>query len=92
MVSDTTCSPWRGVPRPVFGFLHACWAFSLTVLFVRQARGSAQSAVVPFLDAYLRKQQTCFAAATESLARALAYVSADVVRGHISRAVSEVVG
>jgi HEXXH motif-containing protein len=23
-------SPWRGTMRPVFEFLHACWAFPLT--------------------------------------------------------------
>ncbi|MFI5685814.1 aKG-HExxH-type peptide beta-hydroxylase [Streptomyces sp. NPDC051636] len=88
----TFFSPWRGTNRPVFGFLHACWAFSLTALYARQARRSASGAVVPFLDAYLRQQQSQVADATDSLANALSYVSASVIRERISRVVGDVVG
>ncbi|MFD3352672.1 aKG-HExxH-type peptide beta-hydroxylase [Streptomyces fradiae] len=87
----TFFSPWRGSPRPVFGFLHACWAFSLTVLYVRRIRPKTTGAAGPFLDAYLRQQKDQFAA-TDSLPKALSYVSASALREHISRAVTEVVG
>ncbi|MEU6485983.1 HEXXH motif-containing putative peptide modification protein [Streptomyces sp. NPDC046887] len=84
-------SPWRGTPRPVYGFLHACWAFSLTALYARQARCSATGAMVPFLDAHLRQQENQIASVSESLPEALSYVSAAVVRDHVSRALRRVV-
>ncbi|AYN42459.1 HEXXH motif domain-containing protein [Streptomyces dangxiongensis] len=84
----TFFSPWRGTPRPVYGFLHACWAFSLTVLYTRQARCSATGALVHFLDAHLRQQEGQFASVSDALAEALSYVSAKVVRDHVSRAVT----
>ncbi|MEU9982637.1 HEXXH motif-containing putative peptide modification protein [Streptomyces sp. NPDC050856] len=87
----TFFSPWRGTRRSVFGFLHACWAFSLTVLYVREARRSATGAVVPFLDAHLRQQAVQFAAAAECLDQALSYVPANEIRDRIGRAVGEVV-
>ncbi|MEU3048039.1 MULTISPECIES: aKG-HExxH-type peptide beta-hydroxylase [unclassified Streptomyces] len=87
----TFYSPWRGSPRPVYGFLHACWAFSLTVLYTRQALCDAAGAVVPFLDAHLRQQEGRFASVTDSLAEALSYVPSAMVRDHVSRAVRGVV-
>lgn len=87
----TFFSPWRGTDRPVFGFLHACWAFALTVLYVREARRSATGAVAPFLDTHLRHQAVQFAAATEQLEQALSYVSAHEIRERIGRAVGKVV-
>ncbi|WP_405858739.1 HEXXH motif-containing putative peptide modification protein [Streptomyces sp. NBC_00090] len=84
----TFFSPWRGAPRPVYGFLHACWAFSLTVLYVRRTRHSVTGPVVPFLDAHLRQQEDQFASAIDSLAEALSYVSADALRDRVSHAVS----
>ncbi|AGS72315.1 aKG-HExxH-type peptide beta-hydroxylase [Streptomyces collinus] len=88
----TFFSPWRGTPRPVYGFLHACWAFSLTVMYVRKARRSATGGVVPFLDAHLRQQAIQFAATAECLDQALAYVPANEIRERIGRAVGKVVG
>ncbi|MFE0276141.1 HEXXH motif-containing putative peptide modification protein [Streptomyces sp. NPDC058992] len=85
----TFFSPWRGSPRPVFGFLHACWAFSLTVMYAREARRNATRAVAHFLDAYLCQQQSQFTDATNSLTNALSYVSASVIRERISRVVSD---
>ncbi|MCT9138288.1 aKG-HExxH-type peptide beta-hydroxylase [Streptomyces violarus] len=87
----TFFSPWRGTPRPVFGFLHACWAFSLTVMYVRNAQRSATGAVVPFLDAHLRQQAVKFAATAECLDQALAYVPTNAIRERIGRAVGKVV-
>ncbi|MGI5401291.1 aKG-HExxH-type peptide beta-hydroxylase [Streptomyces sp. CA-135486] len=88
----TFFSPWRGTDRPVFGFLHACWAFALTVLYARAARHSATGAVASFLDSHLRQQAVRFATAAKCLERALSYVSADNVRDHIGHAVGEAVG
>jgi hypothetical protein len=87
----TFFSPWRGTRRSLFGFLHACWAFALTVLYVREARRSATGAVVPFLDAHLRQQAVQFAAAAECLDQALSYVPANEIRDRIGRAVGKVV-
>ncbi|MEU2853991.1 aKG-HExxH-type peptide beta-hydroxylase [Streptomyces syringium] len=87
----TFFSPWRGTPRPVYGFLHACWAFSLTVLYARQARCSAAGAVVPFLDAHLRQQEGRFASVLDSLVEALTFVPAKALRDRINRAVGGVV-
>ena len=87
----TFFSPWRGTDRPVFGFLHACWAFSLTVLYVREARRSATGTVVPFLDTHLRQQAVQFAATAECLDQALSYVSANEIRERIGHAVGKVV-
>ncbi|MGW2705011.1 hypothetical protein [Streptomyces sp. NPDC001340] len=85
----TFFSPWRGTPRLVYGFLHACCAFSFPVLYARQARCDATGAVVPFLDAHLRQQESQFASALDSLAEALSYVSADALRDRVSHAVSK---
>ncbi|MFG3552661.1 aKG-HExxH-type peptide beta-hydroxylase [Streptomyces sp. NPDC047725] len=87
----TFFSPWRGTPRPAYGFLHACWAFSLTVLYTRQARCSATGAAVPFLDAHLRQQEGRFASVLDSLAEALSYVPTEAIRDRINRAVGGVV-
>ncbi|MFD8415620.1 HEXXH motif-containing putative peptide modification protein [Streptomyces sp. NPDC059650] len=87
----TFFSPWRGTRRPVYGFLHACWAFSLTVLYLRRTRHSVTGPVVPFLDAHLRQQEDQFASGAKALTEALSYVSAKVVRDRVSRAVNEVV-
>ncbi|MET9059767.1 HEXXH motif-containing putative peptide modification protein [Streptomyces antibioticus] len=87
----TFFSPWRGTPRPVYGFLHACWAFSLTVLYLRRTRHSVTGPVVPFLDAHLRQQEDQFASALDSLAEALSYVSADALRDRVSHAVSKAI-
>ncbi|MFB6528968.1 HEXXH motif-containing putative peptide modification protein [Streptomyces sp. NPDC056399] len=81
-------SPWRATTRPVYGFLHACWAFSLTVLYTRQVRRDASEAVVPFLDAYLRQQENLLASVADSLAQALPYLSAAMLRDHVDRAVN----
>ncbi|MEU6279922.1 HEXXH motif-containing putative peptide modification protein [Streptomyces sp. NPDC047028] len=87
----TFFSPWRGTRRSVFGFLHACWAFSLTVQYAREARRSTTGAVLPLLDAHLRQQAVQFAAAAECLDQALLYVSANEIRDRIGRAVGKVV-
>ncbi|MGW4492680.1 aKG-HExxH-type peptide beta-hydroxylase [Streptomyces sp. NPDC004376] len=88
----TFFSPWRGTPRPVYGFLHACWAFSLTVLYVRQARCNATGAVAPFLDAHLRRQTGQFTTAAHHLEQALSYIPAAEIRERVSSAVGKVVG
>jgi hypothetical protein len=43
--------------------------------------------VIPFLEAHLRQQESQFASVTDTLAKALAYVPAEAVRDHVSRAV-----
>ncbi|WP_052270228.1 aKG-HExxH-type peptide beta-hydroxylase [Streptomyces sp. MUSC 125] len=87
----TFFSPWRDRPRPVFGFLHACWAFSLTVLYVRRALPETTGAAHPFLDTYLRQQRERFTSAAGAVPRALAFATADAIRERVGRAVHEVV-
>ncbi|GGR34741.1 aKG-HExxH-type peptide beta-hydroxylase [Streptomyces roseolus] len=84
-------SPWRGTPRPVYGFLHACWAFSLTVLYARRACCGATGAVACFLDTHLRQQEGRFVSVLDSLAGALSFVPTEAIRDRINRAVGGVV-
>ncbi|MFE1289336.1 aKG-HExxH-type peptide beta-hydroxylase [Streptomyces sp. NPDC058751] len=83
----TFFSPWRETSRPVYGFLHACWAFSLTVLYTRQARHGVTGAVALFLDTHLRQQADQFSVAAKYLEQALSYVPAAEIRERIGRAV-----
>ncbi len=56
-------SPWRRAPRPAFGFLHACWAFPLTVLYTEAAVARAPGPVQDFLTRYLETQRPLIRAA-----------------------------
>lgn len=53
-------SPWKGTVRPAFGFLHACWAFPLTIIYAAQA-AETSSGARSLLQGYLTSQRPLLA-------------------------------
>ncbi|MER7464235.1 HEXXH motif-containing putative peptide modification protein [Streptomyces sp. NPDC097981] len=70
-------SPWKQTMRPAFGFLHACWAFPLTMLFTAHALNSTTGDLHRFLVAYLDQQRSLLAGTATDHARALELISDD---------------
>lgn len=79
----TFYSPWRATQRPVFGFLHACWAFSLTMLYSARALEHSTPPARAFLAAYLSNQRKLLRVAAESFTEASDYIKAGVVRERV---------
>lgn len=67
-------SPWRRTDRPAFGFLHACCAFPLTVIYAQAVRPRTSEPVRAFLDAYLRQQRPLLAGASDEFGKAVELV------------------
>ncbi|MFF4650908.1 aKG-HExxH-type peptide beta-hydroxylase [Streptomyces sp. NPDC001380] len=67
-------SPWKGTNRPAFGFLHACWAFPLTMLYTARVLDRTSGDLRCFLTAYLNQQRGLLARTADDHARALALV------------------
>ncbi|MFJ7904016.1 aKG-HExxH-type peptide beta-hydroxylase [Streptomyces sp. NPDC096198] len=82
-------SPWRRTARPAFGFLHACWAFPLTMLYTVQALGRATGELRRFMTAYLDQQRSLLARSSGDHARALELVDNDDLRRRLSAAHAE---
>lgn len=64
-------SPWKGVNRPVFGFVHACWAFPLTMIYTSRALPHTSGDLREFLTSYLDQQRPLLAATANDHPRAL---------------------
>lgn len=73
-------SPWRATARPAFGFLHACWAFPLTVLYADRVATTASPAVRDFFTDYLRLQTDQLTQARDSFQAAITLVEHDDLR------------
>lgn len=73
-------SPWKKTTRPAFGFLHACWAFPLTMLYSARMLERVSGPVRIFLTAYLAQQCELLAATTDDHARALGLISDDALQ------------
>lgn len=73
-------SPWRATERPAFGFLHACWAFPLTVLYAARVASTVPAEVRDYLTAHLRLQAEQFAQARDSFQTAITLVDHDELR------------
>lgn len=67
-------SPWRGTQRPAYGFLHACFAFPLTMIYAARARPGAASAATVFLGDHERQQRPHLAAAQDDFTRAVTLI------------------
>ncbi|MFB7025906.1 MULTISPECIES: HEXXH motif-containing putative peptide modification protein [unclassified Streptomyces] len=68
-------SPWRNSQRPAFGFLHACWAFPLTMIYTaRVLTETSDPAIHRFLASYLDQQRRLLATTTPDYADALALI------------------
>ncbi|WP_328763999.1 aKG-HExxH-type peptide beta-hydroxylase [Streptomyces sp. NBC_00272] len=87
-ISDTAhfYSPWKQTKRPAFGFLHACWAFPLTMLFTAHALTSTTGDLHRFLAAYLDQQRSLLAGTAPDHASALELISDDGLRDRLAAA------
>lgn len=68
-------SPWKNTPRPTFGYLHSCWAFPLTMIFVARAVDTAAPAIRTVLTAYLNQHRDKLAATAKEFHDASSAVS-----------------
>ncbi len=73
-------SPWKRTIRSAFGFLHACWAFPLTMIFTARVLDELSDPVRAFMTAYLVQQRDLLAATDGDHARALALLPDDDLR------------
>ncbi|MEU6295297.1 aKG-HExxH-type peptide beta-hydroxylase [Streptomyces erythrochromogenes] len=73
-------SPWKQSMRPAFGFLHACWAFPLTMLYTAKVLEHADGEVRSFLAAYLDQQRDHLATTVADHSRALELIGDDSLR------------
>jgi hypothetical protein len=71
---ETFYSPWKKMRRPTFGFLHACWAFPLTMLYTARALPQTTGDPHRFLTAYLDQQRSLLASTVDDHARALTLI------------------
>lgn len=76
----TFYSPWRATQRPVFGFLQACWAFSLTMRYSACALEHSTPPAHTFLAGYLSNQRKLLRIAASSFTEASNYIEAGIVR------------
>lgn len=63
-------SPWRGTERPAYGFLHACFAFPLTMIYAARTRPGTRARHAALTD-HLRQQRAHLAAAQDDFNRAV---------------------
>jgi len=82
--SEQFFSPWKRTMRPAFGFLHACWAFPLTMIFAARAAGQAVGDVRRFLASYLGQQRGLLADTADSHCRALCLVADPGIRQRLA--------
>ncbi|MEU2026212.1 HEXXH motif-containing putative peptide modification protein [Streptomyces sp. NPDC016469] len=68
-------SPWRGTERPAYGFLHACFAFPLTVIYATRILPGTSGAGHAILVDHIRQQQDRLSAVQDDFTRALRLVS-----------------
>ncbi|MCJ0875378.1 HEXXH motif-containing putative peptide modification protein [Streptomyces sp. AP-93] len=82
----TYYSPWRAMHRPVYGFLHACWAFSLASLYSKQALATAPQPAASALEAFLEQQLHHLDAAHQHVDAAAASLPSTELRARIREA------
>jgi hypothetical protein len=68
-------SPWKQQSRPPFGFLHACWAFPLTMIFTARILESVTGRAATFLSAYLDQQRHLLAGTDREHSTALELIN-----------------
>ncbi|MFJ3824965.1 aKG-HExxH-type peptide beta-hydroxylase [Streptomyces nodosus] len=73
--NETYFSPWRGTHRPAYGFLHACFAFPLTVIYAALTLPAVAGTGHAVLADHLRQQRVQMAAARDDFIRALELVA-----------------
>ncbi|MFE0458143.1 HEXXH motif-containing putative peptide modification protein [Kitasatospora sp. NPDC058965] len=85
-------SPWKQTVRPAFGFLHACWAFPLTVIYTARVLDHTGGDLRRFLAAYLAKQRTLLTSTRDDHARALQLISDDGLRSRLQNVHNQALG
>ncbi|MGW3498595.1 aKG-HExxH-type peptide beta-hydroxylase [Streptomyces sp. NPDC001020] len=78
--TETYFSPWRSTVRPAFGFLHACFAFPLTVIYAARVLPTASGAGRTVLTDHLRQQRTQLEHARKDFDQALTLITHDELR------------
>ncbi|MFF4181271.1 aKG-HExxH-type peptide beta-hydroxylase [Streptomyces sp. NPDC001750] len=73
-------SPWRKTSRPAFGFLHACWAFPLTMIYTARILPDTAGPTRDLLAAYLEQQRRLLTTTAEDHTRALALITDPTLR------------
>jgi HEXXH motif-containing protein len=68
-------SPWRGTERPAYGFLHACFAFPLTVIYAVRILSGASGPGHNVLADHVRQQRTQMAAVEGDFTQALKLIT-----------------
>jgi len=85
-------SPWKQTTRPAFGFLHACWAFPLTMLYTARILPNTSGDTHRFLTAYLHQQRTLLAGTAADHAQALDLVTDDQLRTRLADVHQQAIG
>jgi hypothetical protein len=76
-------SPWKKTARPAFGFLHACWAFPLTMIYTARVLERTTGDLHRFLAAYLDQQRGLLAETVDDHARVLTLIPDADLRLHL---------
>ncbi|MFI6089522.1 aKG-HExxH-type peptide beta-hydroxylase [Streptomyces sp. NPDC051218] len=76
----TFFSPWRNTERPAFGFLHACFAFPLTVIYAAHVLPAASGPAHTVLADHLRQQRVHLARTGHDFAQALKLIDHEDLR------------
>ncbi|WP_077797931.1 HEXXH motif-containing putative peptide modification protein [Streptomyces sp. JHA26] len=80
---ETFCSPWRGTERPAYGFLHACFAFPLTVIYAVRILCTSGTGHTALAD-HVRQQRTQLVAVKNDFVRASKLITDRVLREQLN--------
>ncbi|WP_131770256.1 aKG-HExxH-type peptide beta-hydroxylase [Candidatus Protofrankia californiensis] len=73
-------SPWRDTERPAFGFLHACFAFPLSMVYAARILPSAAGTTRTVLADHLSQQRAHLTRAEHDFTQALGLVPNETLR------------
>ncbi|MEU1358774.1 HEXXH motif-containing putative peptide modification protein [Micromonospora zamorensis] len=79
-------SPWKKTNRPAFGFLHACFAFPLTMIYTARVLPQTSGELHRFLTVYLEQQRGLLATTAADHDRALALITDPTLRERLRSA------
>ncbi len=85
-------SPWKKTNRPAFGFLHACFAFPLTMIYTARVLSDTSGNLNRFLTAYLEQQRALLATTAADHARALGLITTPDLRERLRLVHHEALG
>ncbi|WP_340375662.1 HEXXH motif-containing putative peptide modification protein [Streptomyces sp. SS7] len=88
----TFYSPWKRTMRPAFGFLHACFAFPLTMIYTARVLPSTSGDLHRFLSTYLDQQRGLLAGTVDDHAHALGLITDPDLRRRLRTVHHEAIG